>query len=51
MDEINDDFADTDTVLVIGATIRLTRRRRMIRRVRLLVCRAGSVESAERDCL
>ena len=30
MDEINDDFADTDTVLVIGAND-TTRRRRMIR--------------------
>ncbi len=51
MDEINDDFADTDTVLVMVLTIRLTRRRRMIRRVRLLDACAGSVESAERDCL
>lgn len=38
MDEINDDFADTDTVLVIGANDTVNRRRRMIRRVRLLVC-------------
>jgi NAD(P) transhydrogenase subunit beta len=39
MDEINDDFTDTDTVLVIGATTPLTRRRRTIRRARSPVCR------------
>ncbi len=38
MDEINDDFPETDTVLVIGPTTRLILRRPMIRLVQSLAC-------------
>ncbi len=41
MDEINDDFSDTDTVLVIAPTIPSTRRRRTIRRARSPGCRCS----------
>ncbi|STL94344.1 NAD(P) transhydrogenase subunit beta [Escherichia coli] len=51
MDEINDDFADTDTVLVIGANDTVNPAAQDDPKSRLLYACAGSVESAERDCL
>ncbi len=51
MDEINDDFADTDTVLVIGANDTVNPAARDHRRTHCWYACAGSVESAERDCL
>lgn len=52
MDEINDDFADTDTVLVIGAndTVNPAAQDDPEESDCWYAC-AGSVESAERDCL
>ncbi|MFO6484663.1 NAD(P)(+) transhydrogenase (Re/Si-specific) subunit beta [Escherichia coli] len=52
MDEINDDFADTDTVLVIGAndTVNPAAQDDPKNCSCWYAC-SGSVESAERDCL
>ena len=51
MDEINDDFTDTDTVWLLVPTTPLTRRRRTIRVANCRYAGSGSVEGAERDCL